>query len=75
MGINININPVLFTLGGLEVRWYGVMMAIGVAVLITWAFQQVKRGAKITYDHLLGAAMVPSWARRWASGFTAALTN
>ncbi len=58
MGIHININPVVFTLGGLEVRWYGVMMAIGVAVLITWAFQQVKRGANITYDHLMGAAMV-----------------
>ncbi len=58
MGMHITINPVLFTLGGLEVRWYGVMMAIGVAVLITWAFQQVKRGADITYDHLMGAAMV-----------------
>jgi phosphatidylglycerol:prolipoprotein diacylglycerol transferase len=58
MGINISMNPVLFTLGGLQVRWYGVMMAIGVAVLIKWAFQQVNRGAKISYDHLLGAAMV-----------------
>jgi phosphatidylglycerol:prolipoprotein diacylglycerol transferase len=58
MGINININPVLFTFGGLEVRWYGVMMALGVAVLILWAFNQVRRGAKLTYDNLLGAALV-----------------
>ena len=47
MGIHIDINPVLFTLGGLEVRWYGVMMALGVAVLILWAYNQIRRGAKI----------------------------
>ena len=35
-----------------------MMMALGVAVLILWAFLQVKRGAKLTYDNLLGAALV-----------------
>jgi phosphatidylglycerol:prolipoprotein diacylglycerol transferase len=58
MGIHMNINPVLFTFGGLEVRWYGVMMALGVAALIMWASWQIKRGAKLTYDDLLGAALV-----------------
>ena len=58
MGIHIDINPVLFTFGGLEVRWYGVMMALGVMTLLFWAFMQVRRGAKISYDTLTGAALV-----------------
>ena len=56
--IEININPVLWHIGGLEVRWYGVMMALGVLVLILWTMNQIRRGAKISYDTLMGAALV-----------------
>jgi phosphatidylglycerol:prolipoprotein diacylglycerol transferase len=58
MGIEINIDPVAFTIGSIAVRWYGVTMAIGVMVLIGWASLQVRRGAKITFDTMLGAALV-----------------
>ena len=58
MGIVIDVNPVAFTIGSTEVRWYGITMAIGVMVLIGWAALQIRRGAKITYDTLLGAALV-----------------
>jgi phosphatidylglycerol:prolipoprotein diacylglycerol transferase len=35
--INININPVIFSLAGLEIRWYGaiILIAIGIAYLLT----------------------------------------
>ena len=56
--IEINVSPVLFHIGGLEVRWYGVMMALGVLVLILWTYNQIRRGAKISYDNLLGGALV-----------------
>ena len=56
--IEINVSPVLWHIGGLEVRWYGVMMALGVLVLILWAMNQIRRGAKISYDTLMGAALV-----------------
>ena len=58
MGITIDINPVAFTIGSTQVRWYGITMAIGVLVLITWAALQVRKGAKITFDTMLGAALV-----------------
>jgi phosphatidylglycerol:prolipoprotein diacylglycerol transferase len=56
--IEISVNPVLWHIGGLEVRWYGVMMAVGVLVLILWTMNQIRRGAKISYDTLMGAALV-----------------
>jgi phosphatidylglycerol---prolipoprotein diacylglyceryl transferase len=56
--IHINIDPVAFAFGTLEVRWYGVMMSLGVLVLIAWSVLQVRRGAKLTSDDVLGAALV-----------------
>ncbi|RJO60985.1 MAG: prolipoprotein diacylglyceryl transferase [Dehalococcoidia bacterium] len=56
--IEINVSPVLWHIGGMEVRWYGVMMALGVMVLILWTYNQIRRGAKLSYDHLLGGALV-----------------
>jgi phosphatidylglycerol---prolipoprotein diacylglyceryl transferase len=58
VGIEIDVSPVLLHLGGLEIRWYGAMMALGVTTLITWAYYQIKRGATLTLDNLSGAAMV-----------------
>jgi len=34
----ININPVLFTLGPLEVRWYGLMYVVGITIGLLVAF-------------------------------------
>ena len=56
--IEIPVSPVLFHIGNLEVRWYGAMMVLAIAVLILWAYMQIRRGAKITYDDMLGGAMV-----------------
>jgi phosphatidylglycerol:prolipoprotein diacylglycerol transferase len=52
--INININPVAF----LSVRWYGIMVALGILVLILWTVWQVRKGAKLTYDTVFTAALV-----------------
>jgi len=58
MGITIDIDPVAFTLFGATVRWYGITMALGVVVLLSWVYFQIKRGAKISSDDLLGSALV-----------------
>ncbi|MCL2149958.1 MAG: prolipoprotein diacylglyceryl transferase [Dehalococcoidia bacterium] len=58
MGITIGIDPVAFSIGGADVRWYGLTMALGVAVLIGWTAWQIRRGAKISFDTMLGGALV-----------------
>ena len=56
--INIGINPVAFTIGEMSVRWYGVMVALAVVLLILWLVWQIRRGADISYDSLLTVALI-----------------
>jgi len=42
----------------MSVRWYGVMVALAVVVMILWVLWQIRRGADISYDSLLTVALV-----------------
>ncbi len=41
--LNISVDPIAFTIGSLEIRWYGIMAAIGVAALLVIMLREVKR--------------------------------
>lgn len=41
--LNISIDPVAFTIGSLEIRWYGIMAAIAVAALLVVMIREAKR--------------------------------
>ena len=56
--ITISINPVAFTLGTMSVRWYGIMVALAIVVLVLWALWQVRGEANLSYDTALAAALV-----------------
>jgi len=54
--IEININPIAF----FGVRWYGIIVALGIAVLVLWVAWQVHREKekKISLDTVFVAAIV-----------------
>ena len=52
--IEIGINPVAF----LNVRWYGILVALAIAVIVLWMLREVKRGANISQETILTAALV-----------------
>jgi len=56
--ITIGVNPIAFTIGEMSVRWYGVMIALAVVVLLLWMMWQIRRGADISYDSLLTVALI-----------------
>ncbi len=56
--ITIDINPIAFTIGPYGIRWYGIMLALAVIVLLLWTLWEVRKGGKITYDTVLNAALV-----------------
>jgi phosphatidylglycerol:prolipoprotein diacylglycerol transferase len=56
--IDININPVAFTVGHIDIGWYGIMVALAVITLVAWALVSVKRGSGFTYNTVINAAIV-----------------
>ena len=52
--IEIGIDPIAF----LNIRWYGIFIALVIIWIILWMGWQVRKGAKISYDTLFTAALV-----------------
>ena len=52
--IEIDISPIVFW----NIRWYGIMVALGIIVLILWTVWQVKKGARVSYETVFTAALV-----------------
>jgi phosphatidylglycerol:prolipoprotein diacylglycerol transferase len=56
--ITISINPIAFTVGSIEVRRYGIMIALAIVVFVLRSIRVVRRGAKVSYDTVFAAALV-----------------
>ena len=55
--IVINVDPVAFSIGPLEVRWYGLMYVVGITIgLIVASYYARSKG--ITSDQLLNIAYI-----------------
>ncbi len=52
--ITISINPIAFW----NVRWYGIMVALAVVVVVLWVMWEVRRGAKLSYETIFTAALI-----------------
>jgi phosphatidylglycerol:prolipoprotein diacylglycerol transferase len=52
--ITISIDPVAF----LNIRWYGIFVALAIIVIILWLVWQVRRGANLSYETIFTAALV-----------------
>ena len=56
--ITMSVSPIAFTIGAVSVRWYGIMIALAVVVVVLWAMWEVRRGANLSYDTIFTAALV-----------------
>ena len=54
----LDMSPIAFTVGPISVAWYGIMVALAVLTLVLWALWSVKKGARISYDKVISAAIV-----------------
>ncbi|MCL0046411.1 prolipoprotein diacylglyceryl transferase [Dehalococcoidales bacterium] len=56
--ITINIDPVAFTIGAIEVRWYGIFVALAILVGVLWMLWEVRKGAKLSYNTIFTGALI-----------------
>ena len=56
--IYIGINPVIFSVGSVEVRWYGVMVVLAILAIIAITLVEAKR-VGVSLDHIYSLAV---WA-------------
>ncbi len=43
LGIDIDLNPTAFTIGSLEVKWYGIIITLGVVLAFIYALKNLRR--------------------------------
>jgi phosphatidylglycerol:prolipoprotein diacylglycerol transferase len=58
MAIEMNIDPIAFTIGPITVGWYGIMVALAVITIVGWALYWAKKDPRLSTDRILNAAIV-----------------
>ncbi|MEA2086406.1 MAG: prolipoprotein diacylglyceryl transferase family protein, partial [Chloroflexota bacterium] len=56
--ITISMDPVALTIGAVSVRWYGIMVTLAILVIILWMVREVRKGAQLSCDNIITAALV-----------------
>lgn len=56
--IYVHVNPVAFSIGSTDVRWYGIMVALAVVTVVVWALLAVRKDPRLSYNLVLNAALV-----------------
>ncbi len=56
--IKIGVDPVIFSIGPFHPGWYGLAVSFGIMFVVFWAMYEIRKGARISYDNLLMAAIV-----------------
>ncbi len=56
--MTFSVDPVAFTLGPVDIRWYGIFIALAVVWIVVWMAWQKKRGLNLTYDTILTGFLV-----------------
>ncbi len=56
--MEIGIDPIAFTIGSVEVRWYGIMIGLGVLVLVLWAIWQVRKDKILPIETVVTLAII-----------------
>jgi len=56
--MEIGIDPVAFAIGSAEIRWYGIMIGLGVLVLVLWTIWQVRKDEFLPIETVVTLAIV-----------------
>lgn len=43
LGIDLHLDSTAFSIGGLDIQWYGILITLGLVLAMVYAFTQVKK--------------------------------
>jgi phosphatidylglycerol---prolipoprotein diacylglyceryl transferase len=58
MSIYVKLDPIAFSIGPLTVGWYGIMVALAVVTIVSWAVYWAKKDPELNPDKILNVALV-----------------
>lgn len=58
LGLEFEINSVAFTLAGIEVKWYGILITIGICLALFMFYRYAKNKEGLPEDHLYNLALI-----------------
>ena len=58
VGLEFEINSVAFTLAGIEVKWYGILITIGICLALFMFYRYAKNKEGLPEDHLYNLALI-----------------
>jgi phosphatidylglycerol---prolipoprotein diacylglyceryl transferase len=58
LAIYVNLDPIAFRLGSIEIGWYGIMVVLAIITITSWALWWSKKHPHYTTDQILNAALV-----------------
>ena len=58
LGLEFEINSVAFTLAGIEVKWYGILITIGICLALFMFYRYASKKEGLPEDHLYNLALI-----------------
>jgi len=56
--IYINVDPIAFSIGGIDVAWYGIMVALAVVTIVAWLLLSIRKDPRLSYEMAINVALV-----------------
>ena len=56
--MQIGVDPVAFTIGSVDVRWYGIFIALAIIWIVTFLAWRIRKGVHLSNDTIIAAALV-----------------
>lgn len=75
LGIEFSINETAFTIFGLKVQWYGIIITTGIILASLFFYRLTVKQQKIPEDHILNLALVTIPTAIIGARFTYVITN
>ena len=58
LGLEFEINSVAFTIAGIEVKWYGILITIGICLALFMFYRYASKKEGLPEDHLYNLALI-----------------